>query len=203
MTPYLIRRLLEAALVFLGVTLVIYAMVYALPGDPIAALAGDRPLAPSVARSLRERYHLDDPLLTQYGHYLAGLFQGDLGTDFAGRSVSEQMADRWPVTVRLALPAWGVEAVVGIGLGVLAALRHRTWTDRVVLALTLPPLSFSRSCNGAAGLRARYDCVPSVEAMAWGVVSPGPEGAVGDADERSGHRPVRRNAGQLAGGRSA
>lgn len=66
-----------------------------------------------------------------------------------------------------------------------------------------PPLCFSRSCNGAAGLRARYDCVPSVEQMTWGVVSPGPWGAVGDADERPGHRPVRRNAGQYAGGRSA
>ncbi|MCX4825943.1 hypothetical protein OG883_40330 [Streptomyces sp. NBC_01142] len=66
-----------------------------------------------------------------------------------------------------------------------------------------PPLSFSRSCNGAAGLRARYDCVPSVEVMTWGVVSPGPWGAVGDADERSGHRLAWRNAGQFPGGRSA
>ncbi|WP_415925720.1 hypothetical protein [Streptomyces scabiei] len=64
-------------------------------------------------------------------------------------------------------------------------------------------LCFSRSCNGAAGLRARYDCVPSVDRMTWGVVSPGPWGAVGDADERPGHRPVWCNAGQFAGGRSA
>ncbi|MEU9188999.1 ABC transporter permease [Streptomyces sp. NPDC048484] len=134
---YLIRRLLEALLVFFGISLVIYAMTYVLPGDPIAALAGDRPLAPSVARALREQHHLDDPLLVQYGHYLAGLFHGDLGTDFSGRPVSEQMADRWPVTLKLALTAWGIEAVVGIGLGVLAALRQGTWTDRTVLAFTI------------------------------------------------------------------
>ncbi|GAA1553411.1 hypothetical protein GCM10009731_04450 [Streptomyces globosus] len=64
---------------------------------------------------------------------------------------------------------------------------------------TPPPLCFSRSCNGAAGLQARYDCVPSVERMTWGVVSPGLAGAVGDADERPGHRPVRRNTGQIRG----
>ncbi|MFJ2175840.1 ABC transporter permease [Streptomyces sp. NPDC087851] len=141
MSPYPVRRLLEAVLVFFGVTLLIYWMVYALPGDPVAALAGDRPLAPSVARALRERHHLDEPLIAQYGHYLAGLFQGDLGTDFTGRSVSEQMAERWPVTARLALTAWAIEAVAGVGLGVLAALRHRTWTDRAVLTFTIGAVS--------------------------------------------------------------
>lgn len=54
---------------------------------------------------------------------------------------------------------------------------------------------FSRSCNGTTGLLARYGCVPSVERMTWGV-SPGPAGAVGDADERPGHRPAWRNAGR-------
>ncbi|MFD4350374.1 ABC transporter permease [Streptomyces coelicoflavus] len=134
---YLVRRLLEALVVFFGISLVIYAMAYVLPGDPVAALAGDRPLSPSVARALREQHHLDDPLLVQYGHYLAGLFQGDLGTDLSGRPVAEQMADRWPVTIKLALTAWVIEAVAGISLGVLAALRRGTWTDRTVLAFTI------------------------------------------------------------------
>ncbi|WP_329064325.1 ABC transporter permease [Streptomyces sp. NBC_01429] len=141
MTPYLIRRLAEALVVFFGVTFLIYAMVYALPGDPVAALAGDRPLAPSVVRTIREQYHLDEPLLAQYGHYLGGLVRGDLGTDFGGRSVGGQLADRWPVTVRLALTAWAIEAVAGIGLGVLAALRRNTWTDRAVLAFTIGAVS--------------------------------------------------------------
>lgn len=141
MTPYLVRRFLEALLVFLGVSLVIYSMVYVLPGDPVAALAGDRPLPPSVAKALREQHHLDDPLLTQYGRYLGGLIQGDLGTDFTGRPVAEQMADRWPVTLRLALTAWVIEAVAGIGLGVLAALRRGTWTDRAVLTFTIGAVS--------------------------------------------------------------
>ncbi|WP_328966328.1 hypothetical protein [Streptomyces sp. NBC_00239] len=82
-----------------------------------------------------------------------------------------------------------------------AACGHRATAEQSLAAARehLAPLCFSRSCNGATGLRARYDCVPSVERMTWGVVSPGPAGAVGDADERPGHRPVRRNAGQRRG----
>ncbi|MFI1396035.1 ABC transporter permease [Streptomyces sp. NPDC020681] len=141
MTRYLTQRLSEVLLVFLGVTLLVYAMVYALPGDPIVALAGERPLPPSVAAALREQHHLDDPFLVQYGHYLASLVQGDLGTDLTGRPVAEQMADRWPVTLTLALTAWAIEIVVGIGLGVVAALRRGTWTDHAVLAFTIAAVS--------------------------------------------------------------
>ncbi|WP_326688181.1 MULTISPECIES: ABC transporter permease [unclassified Streptomyces] len=141
MTSLLLRRLLEAVLVFFGVTLVIYLMVYALPGDPVSAMAGDRPLTPSVVKALREQHHLDEPVLAQYGHYLAGLLHGDLGADFSGIPVAEQMADRWPVTVKLALTAWALEAVVGIALGVFAALRRGTWTDRAVLAFTTGAVS--------------------------------------------------------------
>ncbi|WP_399880180.1 ABC transporter permease [Streptomyces sp. BBFR51] len=160
---YLVRRLLEAMVVFFGISLVIYAMTYVLPGDPVAALAGDRPLAPSVVRALREQHHLDDPLLVQYGHYLAGLFQGDLGTDFSGRPVAEQMADRWPVTIKLALTAWVIEAVVGIGLGVLAALRRGTWTDRTVLAFTIGATSipvFVLAYTAQVVLGVKFDLFP-------------------------------------------
>ncbi|MDQ3611012.1 MAG: ABC transporter permease, partial [Actinomycetota bacterium] len=89
MGRYIARRLLLTIPVLLGSTFLIFSMVYALPGDPIAALAGDRPLAPGVVAELKDRYNLNDPLLVQYGKYLGALLQGDLGTDFAGRSVSE------------------------------------------------------------------------------------------------------------------
>ncbi|WP_420082979.1 helix-turn-helix domain-containing protein (plasmid) [Streptomyces sp. JL4002] len=105
---------------------------------------------------------------------------------------------------------WSLEDVDGLaahfGLRVLDLLAGPTHAVGVLHGSTpalrpadLPPLCFSRSCNGAAGLRARYDCVPSVDRMTWGVVSPGPAGAVGDADERPGHRPARRNAGAVRG----
>jgi peptide/nickel transport system permease protein/oligopeptide transport system permease protein len=134
---YLVRRAAELAIVFVGVTLIIYLMVFALPGDPIQALGGDRPLPANVVTELRERYHLDEPVLQQYARYLGGLFQGDLGTNFTGQSVSERMSLRWPVTVTLALTAWGIEVVLGVLLGLFAGLRHGRAGDRFVLAGTI------------------------------------------------------------------
>ncbi|GAA0600856.1 ABC transporter permease [Kribbella sandramycini] len=137
MLRFTLRRLAELALVFLGVTFAIYAAVFALPGDPIASLGGDRPLAPDVAERIRAVYHLNDPLWSQYLRYLGRLLTGDLGTDFHGRSVAERLATRWPVTIRLALTAWVIQVVVGVGLGLLAGLRKNTWIDRSVLVLTI------------------------------------------------------------------
>ncbi len=137
MSRYLLRRLAELVLVFLGVTLLIYLMVFALPGDPIQALGGDRPLPANVVAQLRERYHLDEPVLQQYARYLGGLVQGDLGTNFQGQSVGERMSLRWPVTVTLALTAWGIEVVLGVLLGLLAGLRRGRTADRLVLAGTI------------------------------------------------------------------
>ncbi|PYY62634.1 ABC transporter permease [Curtobacterium sp. MCSS17_011] len=131
------RRLGGLVIVFLGVTFLIYAMTFALPGDPIKALGGERPLTDTVVRTLRAEYHLDQPLWLQYVEYLGGLFRGDFGTDFNGQSVGEQMASRWPVTITLALSAWALEIVLGIGLGVLSALKRGTVLDKTVLVGTI------------------------------------------------------------------
>ena len=122
--------------VFFGATFLIFALVYAVPGDPIDALVGDRPLEPAVRAELRKRYHLDDPLLVRYGKYVGGLAQGDFGTNFRGRPVSEIMKQRFPVTVRLALLAFVFEAVLGLAAGVVAALRRRSFIDSLVLVST-------------------------------------------------------------------
>jgi peptide/nickel transport system permease protein/oligopeptide transport system permease protein len=122
--------------VFFATTFLIYAMVFALPGDPILALAGDKPVPDEVLNTLRERYHLNDPLLVQYGLYMLGVFQGDLGETFTGQQVSELLADRWEVTFQLGLTAWVFELVVGIALGVIAALRRGGMVDTAVLAGT-------------------------------------------------------------------
>lgn len=134
---FVLRRVGELALVFVGVTFVIYALVFALKGDPIAALAGDRPLPATVVATLRERYHLDEPLWQQYLRYLGGLLQGDLGTDFTGRSVSARMASRWPTTIVLALTAWGLEVFFGVVLGLIAGLTRNRPPDRIILLGTV------------------------------------------------------------------
>ncbi|PSL39291.1 oligopeptide transport system permease protein [Labedella gwakjiensis] len=131
------RRAVELAIVFVGVTFIIYLMVFTLPGDPIAALGGDRPLPEAVQAQLRAQYHLDEPVWLQYLRYVGGLFTGDLGTGFDGRPVGDRMAARWPVTITLALTAWAIEVVIGVVLGLVAGLRSGGLVDRTVLVGTV------------------------------------------------------------------
>ena len=137
MGRYLIRRLLQFIPVFFGATLLIFIMVWAIPGDPIAALAGDRVLPDTVREQIRDRYNLDDPLLVQYGKYMGGVFQGDFGDDFRGRPVTDLLGQRLPITVRLALLAFGFEVVLGIVAGILAGVRKGGFVDNLVLVSTL------------------------------------------------------------------
>lgn len=137
MIRFLIRRLLELVVVFFGVTFIIYCAVFVLPGDPIAALGGDRPLPESVQQQLRLQYGLDLPLWQQYVNYLGGLAHGDLGMTFTGQSVSELMASRWPTTIALALTAWTLTVILSVVLGLAAGLRQGSAVDRVVLLGTI------------------------------------------------------------------
>lgn len=136
MLRYTLRRLLQTIPVLLGTTFLVFVMVFAIPGDPIRALAGDRPMAEGTYLELRDRYNLEDPLLVQYGKYMWGLLHGDFGQDFNGRAVAEIMSERFPVTVKLALVALAFEVVLGIAAGVLAALRRKSFMDSLVLVST-------------------------------------------------------------------
>jgi oligopeptide transport system permease protein len=131
------KRLLQMIPVFFGATFLIYFMVFSLPGDPIAALYGDRPPAPGVIEQIRAEYNLDKPLLQQYLIYIGGFFQGDLGTTFSGRPVSEVMASAFPITARLALLALFFEAVAGILVGLVAGLRKGKFFDASALVVSL------------------------------------------------------------------
>lgn len=136
MARYIARRFLQAIPVFFGATFIVFAMVYALPGDPIRALNGERPISESAQAALRERYNLDDPLAIQYAKYIGGLAQGDFGETFRGRPVSEIMKEKFPVTARLALGAFIFEAALGLIAGILAGLRRGSFMDNLVLVST-------------------------------------------------------------------
>jgi oligopeptide transport system permease protein len=156
---YAVRRVLQMVPVLLGTTLFIYVLVFALPGDPIRALAGEKPLSDSVYQALRDHYHLDDPLLVQYGRYLFGvLFRGDFGETFNGQSVGQLIADSWAVTAQLAATAWVFELVVGMSLGVWAGLRRGGFADAAVLggttvAIAIPSFVLAYSAQLAFGLK--------------------------------------------------
>ncbi|GAA2480816.1 ABC transporter permease [Streptomyces gobitricini] len=137
MGRYVIRRLLQAIPVLLGATILIYCLVFLLPGDPIQALAGEKKADPNITAILREQYHLNDPLYMRYWYYISGVLTGDFGTDFTGRPVAEIMSETFPVTLNLATLAFLIEAVVGIIAGVFAALGRGKFLDNVVLLSTL------------------------------------------------------------------
>lgn len=137
MTAYLIKRVLQALPVFFGTTLLIYFMVFAMPGDPIVALFGDRGVNEAVADQLRAQYHLDQPFIIQYLIYIGGIFQGDFGTSFSGQPVSEILGATFPVTIRLALIAVFIEMVVGIAIGLISGLRKGKFFDTSSLVVSL------------------------------------------------------------------
>lgn len=158
MGRYFIRRVLQFIPVFLGATFLIYALVFALPGDPIRALGGDKPLADSVVEALNERYNLNDPLMIQYGKYIGvlpdgdkgfdGILQGDLGEDFRGRQVSDLIKQRLPVTARLATVAFIVEIILGLIAGILAGLKKGGFLDNLVLVSTVAVISIPSLVTG-------------------------------------------------------
>ena len=92
LTAYLVKRVLQAVPVFFGTTFLIYFMVFAMPGDPIVALFGDKGVNPAIAEKLREQYHLNEPFIVQYFIYIGGIFQGDFGTSFSGQPVANILA---------------------------------------------------------------------------------------------------------------
>ncbi|WP_159602866.1 ABC transporter permease [Agromyces humi] len=137
MAGYIVRRLLQAIPVLLGTTFLIYYMVFAMPGDPIVALFGDKTPPPQVLDQLRERYHLDQPFIVQYLIFLGNIFRGDLGTSFSGQPVSEILATTFPVTLRLAVIAVFFEMVFGISVGLISGLRKGGIFDASALVVSL------------------------------------------------------------------
>lgn len=134
---YIGRRILQVIPVFLGATLLLYALVFLRPGDPVAALGGDRGLPPAAEAAIREAYHLNEPFFVQYLYYLKGIFTFDMGVTFSGRPVVEVIAGALPVTFQLAAMAIVFETVFGIGFGLFAGLRKGKIFDSAVLVWSL------------------------------------------------------------------
>ena len=141
MLRYIGRRLLQTIPVFFGATFLIFAMVYLMPGDPVAALGGDKGLTEAAAARIREEYNLDKPFWLQYLLYLKGIFTLDFGKTFSGRPVTEVLATAFPITIRLAVYALLIEAILGTLFGVIAGVRRGGIFDSTVLVLSLVVIS--------------------------------------------------------------
>jgi len=139
---YVGRRLVQAAFVlWLAATLAFVALQLT-PGDPAQALLAASGATPEEVAERRAQLGLDDPLSTQYARYLLDLLRGDLGQSWLhGRSVGRMILEQLPPTLELALASMAVGAAVGLGLGILAAVRRTTWLDTVATTVAVLGLS--------------------------------------------------------------
>lgn len=137
MWRYAVRRILQLVPLLLATTFIIFAMVYALPGDKVQRLSGERKPSDARATYLRQHYNLNDPLVVQYGKYIGKLATGDFGETFNERPVSELLMEEYPVSVKLGIVGIGLEALLGISAGIYAGLRRNGLFDKTILLTTL------------------------------------------------------------------
>lgn len=137
MLTYVARRLTNLVPTLLVVSFIVFAMVRLIPGDPVLAIAG-QDSTPEVMAQVREALGLNEPMLKQYVNYLGGILHGDLGKSIRSRQpVWQEIGQRLPATLELAGAAMLVSLVIGVTLGVLAALRPGSPTDSLARFVSL------------------------------------------------------------------
>jgi oligopeptide transport system permease protein len=130
MISLIIRRILSIIPVMLVISMITFALMHSIPGNPFDQKS-DKPLDPATLQRLMEFYKLDDPIYKQYGRYMWDLLHGDLGPSyqFANRSVNDMIAMGFPKSMILGLLGLTIGVLVGIPLGVVSALKQNTAVD--------------------------------------------------------------------------
>ena len=138
MLRFAVRRLLLLVPILIGLSLLVFIWIRALPGSPAESLLGERATDESIAQ-VRQQYGLDEPIYEQYWRYLQRTFgDHDLGTSIASRRpITEEIKDRFPATIELAMGSMLFATLIGIPLGFIAAKRHGSPIDHASLFLSL------------------------------------------------------------------
>jgi len=133
-----LKRLLHALPTLFGVSLVAFLLIRLVPGDPVLLMLGERGGSPELVEEMRHNLGLDLPLYQQYFRFIGQAAIGDLGDSIVSkRGVWSEFADRFPATVELSLVALFWAVLVGIPLGVLAAVKRRRWVDHLLMSTSL------------------------------------------------------------------
>ena len=141
MLRFAVRRLLLLVPILIGLSILVFLWIRALPGGPAASILGERATPEAIAQVERQ-YGLDRPIYVQYVKYVRSLLRGDLGTSIATRrTVTEEIGRRFPATVELAVAAMIFAVVFGIPLGFFAAKRYGSWVDQSSLVVSLLGIS--------------------------------------------------------------
>ena len=140
MIRFVIRRLAWAIPVLWLVATVTFVLMHLVPGGPFDQ---EKPLPPEIKANIDAKYHLDEPLATQYLYYLKDLLRGDFGPSYKylGRSVNDIIRDTFPVSMLLGLWAVLISVIVGVGAGIIAAARPRSWMDHAGMFLATAGIS--------------------------------------------------------------
>ena len=129
-------------LVLLGVSILTFLMIHLVPGDPVVAMAGRQAVSAETIEELREELGLNDPLPVQYWNYVSQVVQGDLGQSIRSkRPVTEAIAEQLPSTIQLTFTAIIIASVLGIGMGILAAINRNTWFDTLTMTVAISGVS--------------------------------------------------------------
>lgn len=130
MLQLILRRLVALVPLLFLVSLIVFALVLLIPGDPAITISGENATEAQI-EATRERLGLNDPVLVQYGRWAGKAVQGDLGTSlFSSRSVTSAIVERFPATLTLTIAALVVALAISVPAGILAATRKGTWVDR-------------------------------------------------------------------------
>ncbi len=137
MWKYILKRIVYLIPVLIGVTFLVFMILSLAPGDPALTILGPQASTESVEQ-LREELGLNDPVIVQYGRYMYHLVQGDFGTSYRSKiSVTDEIKQRIPTTVKLSLIAILIAVVLSIPLGIIAAVKQNTWVDGLSMFIAL------------------------------------------------------------------
>lgn len=141
MLKYAVKRILQLIPMLLLLTVIVFAIVRMIPGDPVTNMLGiDTP--PEMIEIERERLGLNDPLPEQYFRFLGDLLKGDLGTSIVtGKPISVELAKRYPPTLILAVGGTLVATIIGVFLGIVAAVNHNKFADNAIMVLSVTAVS--------------------------------------------------------------
>ena len=143
MYKFVLRRMLILVPLLITISFLVFSMIQLVPGDPVILMLGEYSVANAEnIQTLREQLGFDKPFHLQYWNYFTSLVQGDLGMSIRSRKpVLEQIVQRLPSTFELTLAGLGFAVVFGIFLGVVSALYHNRWPDRMAVTIALLGMS--------------------------------------------------------------
>ncbi len=148
MASFILRRVLLVIPVLLGVSIAAFMMSHLVPGDPVSVMLGETATAEDIAR-LREELGFNEPIYVQYWKYVQGALTGDLGNSIrSGQPVLSEIADRFPSTLMLTVSAIIVASIVGITLGIAAAVSNKAWVDAAIMMFALLGISMPTFWSG-------------------------------------------------------